>query len=165
MNFGHRYEHTDNEMMLLQANLDDMNPEFCSHVAERLFSAGANDVYWVPLLMKKGRPGLMLNVLAHRDAMERMKEIVFRETTTLGVRYFPVECHRLGREFVSVDTPWGPVRIKKGIYRGEEVQIAPEHDDCARIAEASGVPLKTVYEAAKQAYWKQNRPDVRPDEG
>ena len=110
MEFNHRLEHTDEDMLLIQANLDNMNPEFTSYVTDRLFELGANDVYWVPIIMKKGRPGLMLNVLMHEDQLERIENVIFSETTTLGIRYLRTACHRLGREFIKVETQLGYFR-------------------------------------------------------
>lgn len=150
--FDHRTEHTDSGMVLLQANLDDMNPEFCSYVSDRLFEAGANDVYWVPIIMKKGRPGVMLNVLAAEGKLAAMEAIVFSETTTLGLRYLKAEVHRLGREFVRVDTEWGPITVKLGFYRDELVQVSPEFRECEAVAKAHDVPLKEVYARVRQAY-------------
>lgn len=153
---AHAQEHVDDELVLLQANLDDMNPEWTSHVADMLFAAGANDVYWIPIVMKKGRPGVMLNVLASRELADALEVIVFRETTTLGVRRIAASVHRLGRRTVEVRTPWGPVTVKAGFLGGEEVQYAPEFRECAAIAEREGVPLKAVYDEVRRAYhqWK-----------
>jgi hypothetical protein len=87
--------------------------------------------------------------------LEAVKEFVFRETTTLGLRYAPVTCHRLGREIVRVETPWGPVAVKIGRYNGETVQFAPEYRDCERIARQHGIPLKNVYDEVRAAYLKR----------
>lgn len=151
MAFDHGTEHRDENMVLIQANLDDMNPEFTSHVTDRLFEGGANDVYWVPMIMKKGRPGIMLNVLAQRDRLALLEEIIFQETTTLGLRYMDAVCHRLGRSIEAVETRWGPVNVKFGYYNGRCVQYAPEHDQCAQIAKREGVPLKRVYDEVRHA--------------
>jgi uncharacterized protein (DUF111 family) len=148
----HAEEHIDEEMILLQANLDDMNPEWTTYVADLLFAAGANDVYWIPIVMKKGRPGVMLNVLAGREAVDRLEGIVFRETTTLGIRRLSAAVHRLGRRFVSVPTRWGDVTVKVGYAAGVEVQYAPEYRECAEIAEQVRVPLKAVYDEVRSAY-------------
>lgn len=155
----HTEEHVDDGMVLLQANLDDMNPEWTTYVADALFAAGANDVYWIPIVMKKGRPGVMLNVLTGTALMERMEEIMFRETTTLGIRRLTASVHRLGRRMVRVGTPWGEVTVKVGIAGGQEVQYAPEYRECAAIAERHQVPLKTVYDAVRQAYDQERKRD------
>src|SRR5690606_18337541 len=119
---AHGEEHLDEHMVLLQANLDDMNPEWTTYVADRLFDAGANDVYWIPIIMKKGRPGVMLNVLTSKDLAPQHEAIVFRETTTLGIRRIGAAVHRLGRRIERVETSWGTVAVKVGIAGGVEVQ-------------------------------------------
>ncbi|MEI7025019.1 nickel insertion protein [Paenibacillus sp. y28] len=155
MSFNHWDEHIDDAMLLLQANLDDMNPELCGYVGELLFEAGANDVYWVPIIMKKGRPGLMLNVLLDEGKLEAVEEVVFRETTTLGVRYMRASCHRLGREFVKVATPWGAISVKAGYHRGQLVQFAPEFKECEQAARVQGVPLKHVYDEVRRRFMER----------
>ncbi|WP_337995033.1 nickel insertion protein [Paenibacillus thermotolerans] len=152
---AHRDEHIDGGMTLLQANLDDMNPELTTYVSDLLFAHGANDVYWVPIIMKRGRPGVMLNVLTDRSTVESMEEIIFRETTTLGIRRLDAAVHRLGRNIVPVETPWGTINVKVGLYRGAEVQYAPEYRDCAAAAERHGVPLKAVYDEVRRCYAEQ----------
>lgn len=152
MDFGHREEHLDEGMLLVQANVDDMNPEYTSYIADKLFELGANDVYWIPIIMKKGRPGLMLNVLVHQERLGSVEKVIFSETTTLGLRYLHAVCHRLGREFVTVDTPWGGVKVKVGYYQGKPVQFAPEFKDCEAIARNHGVPLKQVYDEVKKMF-------------
>lgn len=110
MSFDHRNEHVDDGMIMVQANIDDMNPEHCSYVMDRLFEGGANDVYWSSIIMKKGRPGLCLHVLVDQDKLDVMKDIIFKQTTTIGLRYYPLTCHRLGREFIPIQTEWGTDR-------------------------------------------------------
>ena len=151
---AHGEEHIDDGMVLLQANLDDMNPEWTTYVSDLLFAAGANDVYWIPIVMKRGRPGVMLNVLTGRASVDAMERIVFRETTTLGIRRLAASVHRLGRRMAAVDTPWGPVTVKVGYEGGEPVQYAPEYRECAAIAEREGVPLKQVYDEVRRAYMR-----------
>lgn len=141
-----------NEMLQLQTNIDDMNPEFCPYVADRLLQAGAHDVFWIPILMKKGRPGFLLNVLTSVRCVAAIERIVFEETTTLGIRYTRTECKGLERRMEQVSTPWGVIRVKVGIYESRVVQFAPEFADCEAAARSSGVPLKTVYEAARCSY-------------
>jgi hypothetical protein len=159
----HKDEHIDTQMLVIQANIDDMNPEMTPYVADKLFEAGANDVYWIPIVMKKGRPGVMLNVLASRDKLEEMERIIFRETTTIGLRYSEVVCHRLGRQSVQVETAWGAVRVKAGYFGGELVQYAPEYRDCEQIARTSGLPLKQVYDEVRRRF--QEMQDGRQADG
>jgi hypothetical protein len=146
----HAEEHIDEGMYLLQANLDDASPEWIAYAMERLFQAGANDVSIVPLTMKKSRQGAMLQVLCYQSELEAVKTVLFAESTTFGLRYFPVACHRLARRFVTVRTSWGEVTVKVGYHRGKRVQIAPEYSECARLAQAASVPLREVYRHASE---------------
>ncbi|MDF2924070.1 MAG: hypothetical protein K0R57_2984 [Paenibacillaceae bacterium] len=157
MGAAHGQEHREEGMVVIQANLDDMNPEFTSYITELLLGAGANDVYWVPIIMKKGRPGVMLNVLAAEAAIPEMEEIIFRETTTLGLRYMQTTCHRLGREFEQVETKYGLLSVKVGYYKGKAVQFAPEFRECEEAARRHGVPLKDVYDEVRGRYWQQQK--------
>lgn len=150
--FNHQVEHLDENMMMIQCNLDDMNPEYTPYVTELLFEAGANDVYWTPIIMKKGRPGMMLNVLVDEKLRGKMEEIIFKETTTLGLRFWPVTCHRLARKSVQVQTRWGNVEVKTGEYQGQFVQFAPEYEQCKAIAVKHGIPLKAVYQEVRRSY-------------
>lgn len=157
MPFEHRTEHRDDRMLVIQANLDDMNPEYTSYITDLLFEQGANDVYWIPIIMKKGRPGVMLNVLVEEAGAQGIEEIIFRETTTLGLRYLRASCHRLGREFYTVDTPWGSVHVKAGFHNGELVQFAPEFKECEQIARTHAVPLKQVYDEVRTRFMEGRR--------
>lgn len=150
--FDHRIEHMDEHMVVLQANIDDMNPELTSYATERLFEAGANDVYWIPIIMKRGRPGLMLNVLAAEQRIPQLEAVIFAETTTLGLRYTKAAVHRLGRKSVQVETEWGPISIKLGYYKDELVQVAPEFKECEAAARQHGVPLKRVYDEVRRKF-------------
>jgi len=156
MTFDHRSEHRDDGMLLIQANLDDMNPEYVPYVTELLLEKGANDVYWIPILMKKGRPGIMLNVLAEESQLSDLEEIIFRETTTLGLRYIHASCHRLGRSFEEVETRYGSFRVKVGYHRERRVQFAPEYRECEEAARTHQVPLKDIYEEIRRAYALRN---------
>jgi uncharacterized protein (DUF111 family) len=98
--------------------------------------------------MKKSRPGTLLQVMCYQSEAEALKTILFTETTTFGIRSFPVACHRLARRFVTVDTQWGEVVVKLGYHRGCRVQVAPEYAVCAKLAEAAKIPLKQVYQQA-----------------
>jgi len=148
----HGKEHKEGEMVLLQTNIDDMNPEFCPYIGERLLAAGAHDVFWIPILMKKGRPGFLLNVLTHAKRLDAIEQIVFEETTTLGIRYIWTECKRLERYWEEASTPWGVIRVKVGKREGKIVQFAPEFADCEAAAKAHQVPIKAVYDAAKRGF-------------
>ncbi|WP_257967984.1 LarC family nickel insertion protein [Peribacillus deserti] len=139
-------EHIDEEMVKMEVNLDDVPGEWLGYVMDLLFEAGANDVFYTPIYMKKNRPGVLLQLLLTRHKIDRMKEILFKETTTLGVRYYPLTVHRLERQFKSVETSWGPLTVKEGYYDGKLVQVAPEYEECKEIARIHNIPLKRVYE-------------------
>ncbi|MBS4008635.1 MAG: nickel pincer cofactor biosynthesis protein LarC [Clostridium sp.] len=139
------------ETVILEANIDDMNPEFYSYISEKLFTAGALDVTLIPVQMKKGRPGVMLSVLAGQRQEKPLLEIIFSETTTLGIRRLTAEKLMLPRRLVSVQTAYGPVRVKIAEANNRIINAAPEYQDCRQLAEASGAPLKKIYSAAMAA--------------
>jgi len=137
---------------VLEANLDDMNPQLFSYVQQKLLSAGALDAFGIPVQMKKGRPGIVFTVLASPEQSEAMARILLTETTTLGVRMRQEQRRILDREHVTVESPWGPIRVKLGRLQGEVVNCAPEFEDCRRIAESTGVPLKSILQEALRLY-------------
>jgi pyridinium-3,5-bisthiocarboxylic acid mononucleotide nickel chelatase len=137
---------------VLEANLDDMNPQLFGYVQQKLLDSGALDVFGVPVQMKKGRPGIVFTVLAAPADADSLARILLTETTTLGVRMRQERRRILEREHVTVESHWGPIRIKVGKLQGEVVNCAPEFEDCRRIAEAHGVPLKTVMQEALRLY-------------
>lgn len=149
-------EHIDSNMVKMEVNLDDTPGEWLGHVMDLLFEAGARDVFYVPIYMKKNRPAVMLQLLCRNSAVDALKRILFKETTTLGIRYYPLTVHRLERRFRKVETSWGEVTVKEGLYEGEIVQSAPEYEDCRKIALEKGVPLKKVY----QQVWDKIRTDT-----
>ncbi len=143
---------TTESVLVLETELDDMLPQLCGPLAKRLLDAGALDVFYTAVQMKKGRPGVLVTVLAAPDGRESMEEILFSETTTLGVRRQLWERTVLARESVAVATPYGTVAVKIG-RRGDRVYNAqPEFDDCERAAIAAGVAVKEVWAAALAAY-------------
>ena len=129
----------------LECNIDDMNPEFFEYISDRLFIAGASDVYLENITMKKGRPAVVLNVICEAEKADSLKGIIFTESTTLGIRTFPFRKDTLARKFEIVDTIYGEVTVKRSFYNEKEVSIKPEYDDCRRIASENGIPLKEVY--------------------
>ena len=137
---------------IIEANIDDMTPQNFGYVTEKLLAAGALDAFTVPVQMKKGRPGHLLQVLARPDSAEVLSRIIFQETTTIGIRRHSVNRTTLDREFVEVETAHGRVRIKVSRLDGEIVNFAPEYEDCARIAREKGVALKRVQADALRAY-------------
>jgi len=134
---------------VLETNLDDVTPEIVGFAVEKLLSAGALDVFAMPIQMKKQRPGVLLSVICETDEVAELEAILFRETGTFGVRQTFATRAKLKREAVSVQTPWGSVKAKRGWRDGLEV-LTPEYDDCARIAREHGVPLRDVYAAVRR---------------
>ncbi len=143
--FPHYDEHEDANMMKVEVNLDDTPPEWLGYVMDKLFELGANDVYYIPIFMKKNRPGILLQLLCDQSKLDSLKDVLFKETTTLGLRYYPLSVHRLERRFHTLTTPWGDIQIKEGLHNGEVMQRSPEYDECKRIAEQNDIPLKDVY--------------------
>lgn len=142
------------ELVEVQANIDDLNPQIYDHVVERLFEAGARDVTLTPTIMKKGRPAVTIAVLAEPPARERIAAVLFAETTTIGLRYHPVARLKLAREIIEAETRWGRVRVKVS-RGGDALTVAPEYEDCRRIARERGVPLLAVLEEARTAARRQ----------
>jgi uncharacterized protein (TIGR00299 family) protein len=139
-------------IMVMEANIDDMNPQLFSYVQQKLLNAGALDAFGAPVQMKKGRPGLVFTVLSSPANAEALALILLTETTTLGVRMRQEQRRILEREHVTVQSGWGPIRVKLGRLQGEVVNCAPEFEDCRRIAESTGVPLKAVLQEALRLY-------------
>jgi uncharacterized protein (TIGR00299 family) protein len=137
---------------VLEANLDDLNPQVFGYVMERLLEAGALDVFGVPVQMKKNRPGTLLTILARPDEADKLAQIVFAETTTLGVRRREEHRQVLARKWETVPTRFGDVRMKIASMNGSITSFAPEYEDCRRIAAAQRVPLKAVMQEAVQQY-------------
>ena len=135
-------------VVVLETNLDDVAPEVIGFCTERLFHAGALDVFVVQGQMKKGRPGFLISVLCEPEKATELETVLFRETATFGVRRHTATRSKLQREAVEVQTPWGPVKAKRGWRDGLEV-LTPEYEDCARVARESGVPLREVYTAVR----------------
>lgn len=139
------------ELIEITANIDDLNPQIYDHLSGRLFAAGVRDVSFTPIVMKKGRPGIMLTVLTEPVARERVADTIFRETTTIGLRFHTVGRLKLARRVVEVATRFGPIRVKVSGVEGEALTLSPEYDDCHKAAQAADAPLKLVMEEAQQA--------------
>jgi uncharacterized protein (TIGR00299 family) protein len=143
--------------LVMECNIDDMNPQFLGGLIERALEAGALDVFFGPVQMKKNRPGTLVTVLAPPEARDVILDVLFRETTTIGVRFHEVERECLSREWTTVTTPFGPVRVKVA-RRGQTVMnAAPEYDDCASLAAAAHVAVREVHAAAIQSYLERRR--------
>jgi uncharacterized protein (TIGR00299 family) protein len=133
------------QALLIESNIDDMNPEFYDYISERLFKAGASDVFCSQIIMKKGRPGVVLNVICEAGMEDIIKEIIFTESTTVGIRTFDFRKDTLAREFGKLNTIYGEVTVKRSFYNGREVSVKPEYDECRKIASEKAIPVKEVY--------------------
>lgn len=123
-----------------------MNPEIYSYLVPKLFDNGALDVYLTSIIMKKNRPGVKVSILCRENETDIFENILFTETTTLGIRKYRVEREALERVFVRMETKFGPVTIKKAKRRGEVLKYAPEYEECKEIARKYELPIKDVYE-------------------
>ena len=141
-----KYE--DDNVILLETNIDDMNPEFFEHVSEILMGKGCLDVFMTPIFMKKSRPGIMLSVLSPLEKLDEVLSAIFAETTTLGIRIHHLERKKLAREIISVKTRFGEIKVKLGKIEDQIKNISPEYDDCRKMAVKEGIPLKDVYDEA-----------------
>lgn len=144
-------EEDRDEVVLLECHLDDATGEILGYALEQCLAAGALDVWFTPIQMKKNRPGVKFSLLATPDLVPALSDLLLRETSTLGVRYTVYQRRKAGRRTRRVKTPWGEVRLKEKILDGKVVARSPEYEDCARLARAAGVPLAEVYEAAGRA--------------
>ncbi len=138
--------------LLVEANIDDMSPEHYEHLMDRLFEAGAHDVWLQPVQMKKSRPAVVVSLLCSRSRLEQLEHILFVESSTIGLRRQTVCRRKLARRDETVQTPWGPVRVKIAGEGGEIYTVSPEYEDCRALARKAGVPLHEVYTAARTAW-------------
>src|SRR5271165_3690328 len=148
---------SNDQITVLEANLDDLSPQVLAYAMERLLAEGALDVFSVPVQMKKSRAGALLTVLAKTEDANRLTRVIFSETTTLGVRRREENRQTLSRRWETVDTTWGPVRIKIANLNGSVSSYAPEYEDCRALAKTHRVPLKEVIQEAVQAYARGTR--------
>jgi len=136
----------------METNIDDLSPEIIGAVTEQLLKAGALDVFLTPVQMKKNRPGLQLTALCEEASVGKIAELIFRQTSSFGVRMDKVDRLKLARTFETVQTSYGPVTIKIGSLSGHPVQVSPEFESCKALAEKTDTPLRTIYEAALAAH-------------
>ncbi len=146
-----RKAYEEDVVSLIQTNIDDMNPELYEHIVDRLFHEGALDVFLTPIQMKRTRPATMLSVIADEEKMEKMLEIIFDETTTLGIRISKIKRRKLNRENRKVSTKYGKIEVKIGKHDGVVKNISPSYEECRKLATHLKIPLKKVYQEAKQA--------------
>jgi uncharacterized protein (TIGR00299 family) protein len=133
------------DALQIECNIDDMNPEFFEYISDRLFRAGASDVFFLNIMMKKGRPGILLNVICETELADTVKNIIFTESTTLGIRTFPFRKDTLVRKIETIKSIYGDLTIKRSYYNGKEVSCKPEYEECKRIASEKQIPVKEVY--------------------
>ncbi|MCX7903415.1 MAG: nickel pincer cofactor biosynthesis protein LarC [Caloramator sp.] len=143
-------EEDKEEVVLIETTIDDMNPQFYGYVMDKLFEKGALDVYLTPVYMKKNRPGIVISVLVHENKEKSIVEVLFKETTTIGIRKFKIKRYELQREIKRVETELGDVNFKISKYDGVIVNVSPEYEDLKRIAREKGVPLKDVYNLVRK---------------
>jgi uncharacterized protein (TIGR00299 family) protein len=137
---------------IVECEIDDMNPQIFGVVMDQLYAAGALEVFYVPVQMKKNRPGTLLTVVVAPEKRPQITDVVFRETTTIGLRYYDVDRECLQREIVTIETPVGAVRFKVSSRNGRIVNATPEFDDCAKLASANNLPVKDVQRLAVTSY-------------
>jgi uncharacterized protein (TIGR00299 family) protein len=145
---GHNYDR--DEVIVIETNIDDMNPQVYEHLIEILFEEGALDVYITPIMMKKNRPAYLLTVLTERKAMNLIIDTIFRETTTFGIRFYTASRYKLSKEVKEVKTRYGNIKVKVGRFGNDILSITPEYEDCREIARKKGLPLRTVLEEVKR---------------
>jgi len=146
-----RAEFKKDRVFVIETNIDDMNPQHFEYLFERLFKEGALDAYTTSIQMKKTRPAFKLTVLSDSSIFDKLCSIIFKETSSIGIRFHEQDRYKLDREIVKVDTGYGRVRVKLSRGPEEVMTVSPEYDDCVRIARSKKVPLKKVYDAAKRA--------------
>lgn len=143
------------KVTVIEANIDDSNPELLGYFMETGLKAGALDVFYTPIQMKKNRPAIKLTVICREVDRERMAELIFRETTTVGLRFYEAERRVLDRRWMEVATPFGPIRVKVAYLNESIVNVAPEYDDCKAAAQQHQLPLRQVIEHAVAAFNSQ----------
>lgn len=142
--------YVSDEAVLIETNIDDMNPEFYDYIIDKLFTQGALDVFLTPIQMKKNRPAHMLSVIGYEQDLKGILEVLFSESTTLGVRIREIKRLRLAQQNFIAETKYGKIRVKVSGFKGEIKNIAPEYEDCKKMAKQHKIPLKEVYEEAKK---------------
>lgn len=146
----------DEKLLMLETNVDDMAAKICGYVMERALEMGALDCYFTPVQMKKNRPGVQLTILCRKEERERFMQLLFEETTTLGIRSYEVDRRTLERQTVRVETLYGAIDVKVAWHAGRVVNAMPEFEQCRTLARAANVPLRVVEDAARTAFLKIN---------
>jgi len=143
-------EYEQDEVTVIETNIDDLNPQVYGYLQERLLEAGALDVFLTSVQMKKGRPGTLVTVLAPSSSVDALSAIIFAETSSLGVRTYRAQRRKLSREVKEIKTKYGKIRVKIAGIKGKGQQVAPEYEDCRKIAQRKGIAFREVYEEAKK---------------
>jgi uncharacterized protein (TIGR00299 family) protein len=147
-------------VMVVETNIDDMNPQFYDYVIEKLLALEVMDVFVTPILMKKNRPATLLTVICPAEKLASVTRFLFKETTTLGMRWHEEERARADREIITLQTKYGAIRFKLARWEGRLVNLSPEYEDCKKLATRTGIPLKDIFEEAKKAaraVWAKKR--------
>lgn len=149
----------DERLLMIETNMDDMSPQILGHVMDRALTLGALDCYFTPIQMKKNRPGVLLSVLCKTEERDRFMQVLFAETTTLGVRSYEVERRALQRSMVRVETQYGPIDVKVAQLNGHIIKDMPEFEQCRQAALKAGVPLREVEDAARASFANRGQQD------
>jgi len=148
MHMGRMVEtHVPDETIVIEANIDDLNPQIFPYVMDKLLAMGVFDVWLTPIIMKKNRGGTLLSILLSSQLLDQVTEILFTETSTIGLRHYVTQRIMAAREIINVTVPWGTARVKISSYQDQVCSITPEYEDCKRLAIESGIPLKEVQQA------------------
>ena len=147
---------TGHKALLVECNIDDMNPELSEYLSDKLFAAGADDVWFTPVVMKKGRPAFTLSVICEEGKKDAVSEVIFCESTTIGLRVIPFMKETLQRDFEELDTRFGKVMVKKSYYNNRLVSAKPEADRCAAIARETGIPMKHIIQEVTALVFGRN---------
>ena len=145
----------DERLWMIETNIDDVSPQILGHVMERAFDLGALDCYFTSVQMKKNRPGVLVSILCRAEERPSLSELLFSETTTLGIRAYEVERRALQRKVVAVETQYGPIDVKVAQLNGHIVKAMPEYEQCRQAARDANVPLRVVEEAARNVFAKK----------
>ena len=143
------------KLTMLETNIDDMNPEIFSYILPKMLKQGALDVFLTNITMKKGRPGTILNVLCKETDTEKFYNFILNETSTFGVRKYSLERYCIDRKVITLDTEYGKVKVKAGLKDNKIIKVAPEYEECRKIAEKNSIPLQIVYEKIKEQAAKE----------
>ncbi|MDD4601024.1 Pyridinium-3,5-bisthiocarboxylic acid mononucleotide nickel insertion protein [bioreactor metagenome] len=152
LHIGEITEATENdEILVLEANIDDLSPQIYEYAMDKLFEIGALDVWLTPIIMKKSRPATLVSVLVTGQDLDKATDILFSETSTIGVRYYPVKRKIAQRGFATVHSPWGNAKVKISTYNGKICHVSPEYEDCRHLAKENNVPLKKIQQTVLEA--------------